>query len=88
MVAHNVNKMAFSLACILAFAIALNSSALALPNDVDCSKASFKKVTSSQLNICAGVSMRKKICICISHNHLGKLIPNPGTFNYKFVPMK
>lgn len=55
MMAQNVNKMAFSLMCILVFAIVINGPVLALPNDLDSSKTSFRKKTSSKLSICAGV---------------------------------
>lgn len=52
---YYVNKTASFLTCILAFAIVINAPVLALPNDVDSSKTSFRKKTSSKLSICAGV---------------------------------
>lgn len=59
MMAQNVNKTAFSLMCILAFAIVINVTickpVLALPNKIDSSKTSFRKKTSSKLSMCAGV---------------------------------
>lgn len=53
--AQNVYKMAFSLTCILAFAVVINAPALALPNDIGTSKTGFRKRTSSMLSRCAAV---------------------------------
>lgn len=50
-----VNKTASSLTSILAFAIVINAPALALQNDIDSSKTTFRKKTSSKLSICSGV---------------------------------
>lgn len=52
--AQNVYKTAFSLMCILAFAVVINAPALALPNDIGTSKTGFRKRTS-KLSRCAGV---------------------------------
>lgn len=84
--AQNVSKMAFSLMCILAFAI-INAPALALPNVVDSSKTTFRKKTSLKLSICAGVhSEEVHTYVFLSQMHdLGvhvKLIPTPDTLNY------
>lgn len=50
-----VNKTTSSLTSILAFAIVINAPALALPNDIDSSKTTFRKKTLSKLSIRAGV---------------------------------
>lgn len=87
MMAQNVSKTAFSLMCILAFAIVINAPALALPNVVDSSKTTFRKKTSLKLSICAGVhSEEVHTYVFLSQMHdLGvhvKLTPTPDTLNY------
>lgn len=70
MMAQNVNKTAFSLMCILAFAIVINAPVLALPNNIDSSKTSFRRKTSSKLSICAGVhNEEESVSVYLSQMH-------------------
>lgn len=61
--------------CILAFAVAINASALALPSEADISKTSFRKKTSSKLSVRAGLHKEEEstyVYLSQMLNYLGR----------------